>query len=837
MKPRHAHTTKEKTFNVLTHSCRGLNITQEVAMKIIAYILLMVFTLSSHAANALNDTQISRLSLLAKTWSAAKNFHTGTCDINWDQVLITTIEETVGVEDTLSFNLIINHMLDNLGENVISNQMIPVTPIEIRQDINNNWVDNIELTHKTQNRIKALINTFRPRTNCHVLDGNVGQGDFSTDNRYSHISFPNKEQRLLAVFRFWNIINHYFPYKNLIDKSWDQVLDEYIPLVYDANDSLQYQLLMRKFTAEIQDTHAYFTSPTYNSSFPRGHFPFRIKTIEGQPIIYKKTEQQSNINIGDKVIAINGIDIKTLQERNKAYAAASNPATLVANTDHLLNRGEPGAAQVTLINADQETHHIESFYGDFPSSLYQQSTVKWTDMDQTNCSIGYVNMGQLERADVDTMMRAFENKDAIIFDIRNYPNGTLWTLVNYLYSDPIQVARFAKPDFTYPGAYRWIDTTIGQGSINPYDGRLIILFNEDTISQAEYTVMGLEQHPNAVKIGSQTAAADGNITQISLPGRITINYTGLGVYYPDNRPTQRIGIIPDLFIRPTIAGIIENRDEVLESALNCEHINDLNWPQTPQPSSGLFWDPKKSGKGIDIAEFAENYTVIPYDFRTDGSPVWYLGVANFYNGTLTTGPEMLTEFSYDASTQTVVPHTQDAQLSFDFKQGPFEIDCAIAAPENKTQYSRLQWTTNDSTETRCVEEFMFSSHKDIAEEDYTGLWYGGENENGWGLSINTQGEQLVAVIYYYDQQGKATWILGNTPFSKEQPMQIEMRKFHGFCQGCASGEVPSKVVGQLTLSLSQATQQFNEGNWLSLKTDSQQWNRDKMPIKLLSALQ
>lgn len=41
----------------------------------------------------------------------------------------------------------------------------------------------------------------------------------------------------------------------------------------------------------------------------------------------------------------------------------------------------------------------------------------------------------------------------------------------------------------------------------------------------------------------------------------------LGVYYPDGRPTQRIGILPDIEVRPTIAGIREGRDELIEAAL------------------------------------------------------------------------------------------------------------------------------------------------------------------------------------------------------------------------------------------------------------------------------
>jgi len=69
-----------------------------------------------------------------------------------------------------------------------------------------------------------------------------------------------------------------------------------------------------------------------------------------------------------------------------------------------------------------------------------------------------------------------------------------------------------------------------------------------------------------------TAAVDGNVFGMYLPEGIFVYVTFLGTYYPDYTPTQRIGIIPDYEVRPTIQGIRDNRDEVLEFALNCEWV-------------------------------------------------------------------------------------------------------------------------------------------------------------------------------------------------------------------------------------------------------------------------
>jgi len=79
--------------------------------------------------------------------------------------------------------------------------------------------------------------------------------------------------------------------------------------------------------------------------------------------------------------------------------------------------------------------------------------------------------------------------------------------------------------------------------------------------------MALRVAPEAVVIGSQTAGADGNVSRINLPGGIKTMISGIGVYYPDGTETQRIGIVPDIEIKPTIAGFREGTDELLEKAI------------------------------------------------------------------------------------------------------------------------------------------------------------------------------------------------------------------------------------------------------------------------------
>ena len=79
--------------------------------------------------------------------------------------------------------------------------------------------------------------------------------------------------------------------------------------------------------------------------------------------------------------------------------------------------------------------------------------------------------------------------------------------------------------------------------------------------------MAFRVAPHGFVIGSATAGADGNVSAIMLPGGISTMISGLGVYYPNGTETQRKGIVPDLFIRPSVQDIRKNKDVLIDKAI------------------------------------------------------------------------------------------------------------------------------------------------------------------------------------------------------------------------------------------------------------------------------
>jgi hypothetical protein len=117
------------------------------------------------------------------------------------------------------------------------------------------------------------------------------------------------------------------------------------------------------------------------------------------------------------------------------------------------------------------------------------------------------------------------------------------------------------------------------------------------------------------------------------------------VFYPDYTETQRIGIVPDIEIYPTIDGIREGRDEVLDAALQIAqtHVadNDLsnllqlpdaylfqNYPNPFNSSTFISFETKTSKKvSLKIYNVAgqEIKSLITEDRLVGNHGIWWDG--------------------------------------------------------------------------------------------------------------------------------------------------------------------------------------------------------------------
>ena len=562
--------------------------------KLLLIIITTTLSIGTYAQVA-DSIYYERLYYTCKAWGHAKYYHSRIAagKVGWDDVLLNALSGIKNAPDNQSFNDSLFVMLQQAGETEGSG----IKP-EIPDSLNNNkdlsWIYNPIFSNEVSALLDTILQRFTPRPNAYVDTVAWGSLNFQIDNKYYYgPQYPDENKRILAVFRYWNIIHYFFPYKYIMDQDWNITLKQTIPAVVKASNALEYHLAMREFTAKINDSHAFFSSNTVSSWTGHRFAPFLASFIEGRVVITKVHPSCSEVFSGDIIKKIDDIDIDVLRDSLRKYAHGSNEITVEKNLISIILHGENINFSLTVLNETGE-HTFNLKRGYYNSDLAQDNTPYWRKIIHNNCSFGIVHMGNLYDEHISEIIENFKQVDAIIFDIRNYPNGTFWTLVDYFFETSLHITNLSYPDINYPGRLFWYEDWIGVGTLNPVQKKVIILFNERTLSQAEYTCIGLDQVPGSIKIGSTTAGGDGDISYIYLPGLIATMASFLGVYYPDYTPTQRVGIIPDYEVHPTIQGIREGRDEVLEFALNCDFVGIENVSKTenlivyPNPTTGVL---------------------------------------------------------------------------------------------------------------------------------------------------------------------------------------------------------------------------------------------------------
>src|SRR5690606_8662739 len=207
-----------------------------------------------------------------------------------------------------------------------------------------------------------------------------------------------------------------------------------------------------------------------------------------------------------------------------------------------------------------------------------------------------------------------------------------------------------------------------------------------------------------------------------LPGGLAAAFTGLGVYYLDGTPTQRVGIVPDLHVTPTIEGLAAGRDEVLETALDCKWLEET--PALRMPPSGLYYDRERSGEGLDVHRDEHRIGALSYGYDEAGDPVWLLAGAHVQDPDW--GRSFL-EFAQPDGTLEAVPAPD---FHTDFHRGPYEVACADA--DQGRLHPRGSWTAPGAAEAgTCVLPLLLT-----AGSEATGLWAGPPEDTGWGVSVH-----------------------------------------------------------------------------------------------------
>ena len=516
------------------------------------------------------------LTLLGQLWGFLKYHHPAIAkgDYNWDNELFRILPQYLKCTTNAQVSALLERWVDGLGKPEPCLKCKPWTTeknIVVKPDyggVFNNTVFNKSLNAK----LRYILDNHDSTQNYYVTV--TDRLKFIHEKSYNSL-YPDAGYRLLALYRYWNIIQYFCPNRNLITEGWHNMLPQFIPQFTGSQNKTEYALAVNKLIARIHDGHAFIQSPAIDQYQGIYRLPVAAHFIENMLVVtgyYKDTlDVTEKFKVGDIITTINGTKVSELVKRYSPLMSSSNydsqlrdmPGNYLLKSNNkqftitILRKDKP----VTINATAAEAFKINAY--DFGRSPHAKEPGYYL----INKDIGYLFGTMFKTGNLENIKKTFKNTKGIIVDMRGYPSDDLEPFVNYI--QPLETAfvKFTSGSLKHPGLFTFSEPLkIGKKSNDNYTGKVIVIVNALAQSNAEFITMAFQSAPNVTVIGSTSAGADGNITPIVLPGMFTTYISGIGVYYPDGTNAQRSGVKINYVVKPTIKGIRENRDELLEKA-------------------------------------------------------------------------------------------------------------------------------------------------------------------------------------------------------------------------------------------------------------------------------
>lgn len=536
---------------------------------------LLTFTQTPH--------EINNLFQFSKTWGFLKYQHSNVAQghLNWDSVFVNNVYK-IKKADKSQFNAILKQILHKAGTHSAVAANLPDNIFTENEDYSIAWIkQSILLNPDVKEALIHIYNNPYHGENKYVKK-HYQTSDYSGEAEYKDMLLPDARYRLLFLARFWNIINYFAPYKYLVS-NWNDSLKKFIPLILRADDTTSYYKSLSLLTASLNDGHAQVThnfqsAPVTDRVFGKYTVPFNCQIIGDSLVVRHLLQHQGseslNIQVGDKIIKVDDTPVESLIKKRIPYISASNMLNkkymlswFILNANKLDTRVIVERESKIFPVAIKRINYAETFAKEWRSFINHSTSdtvCKWI-----RDSVLLVYTGQIWDANVGVVKEKIMQSKAVVFDVRNYPNNdAFYAMFNVLLPEPTILNYSTVPVHTFPGYFEWVASPkLGDNNSYHYKGQVVILVDERTESQGEYSSMVLQLIPHVVTIGRQTAGSDGVVTYIPMGGNNHISYSGYGIYYPDKRPTQRVGVKVDITVPQTTNAIKEGRDEILEKAL------------------------------------------------------------------------------------------------------------------------------------------------------------------------------------------------------------------------------------------------------------------------------
>lgn len=337
---------------------------------------------------------------------------------------------------------------------------------------------------------------------------------------------------------------------------WKRTKEYYKQFLPYLNNRADLRTMLNDMLGELNSSHQGFNSSgeeeniaLQNQTMETGIIfeeddPYKVKYIVRRSVADRRSV---DIKPGDILIKVNDADVDRTKDRDFYFTHPTRDPELKMVFSR---NGQP---------VNVKLHPQASLFNNLYDEWIDANQKRVDEKGKGKIAYGYMkNMGQgeLEKFIID-MTSELNNKEALIFDLRYNTGGNVHD----------EVLKFLSQKTYLRWKYRE-GTLTSQPNFSPGDKPLVLLINEQSLSDAEMTSQGFKALKLGKIIGNETYRWIIFTSGISLVDGSSVRMPAWGCYSLDGKDLEMSGVQPDVLILNSFEDKLNGRDPQLDKAID-----------------------------------------------------------------------------------------------------------------------------------------------------------------------------------------------------------------------------------------------------------------------------
>jgi len=338
--------------------------------------------------------------------------------------------------------------------------------------------------------------------------------------------------------------------------NWPETKKKYASYLPYLNTRADLRVLLNDMLGELNSSHQGFGTfgddenvPLQNQTMETGILfenddPYKVKYVVRRSVADRRAV---DIKPGDVLVKVNDEQVDKNRDRNYYFTLPSRDRELRLTFNR---NGQP-------INV--KIHPQATLFNNLYDEWIDANQKRVDEKSKGRIAYGYMkNMGQgeLEQFIID-MTQELNKKDALIFDLRYNTGGNVLD----------EVLKFLSQKTYLRWKYREGALT-PQSNFAPADKPIVLLINEQSLSDAEMTSQGFKALKLGKIIGNETYRWIIFTSGIGLVDGSSVRMPAWGCYSLEGKDLEITGVQPDILVINTFDDKLNGRDPQLEKAID-----------------------------------------------------------------------------------------------------------------------------------------------------------------------------------------------------------------------------------------------------------------------------